>query len=155
MISIPICLFTVTITLFDAGFDFGALLINVLPPVVVFGCIGFFLRKAQSRFLRPANNTFVLTQQRAIHVFVDGSSVNMASVPLDANASVQLSSQENGSGTLLIKRKPGRSEPVATIPLIRPRRAAWSGVRFYGVAHPEYVRDVVKWAIAVNNQQAG
>jgi hypothetical protein len=153
-IFIAICLFSVIRTLIYAGIDSVALLISVLPAVVFFGSIGFFLRKAQSRFLRPANNTFVLTQQRAIHVFVEGATSNIASVPLDANTSVQLSSREDGSGTLLIKRNPGPSEPVATIPLIRPRRTAWTGIRFYGVAHAEYVRDVVKWAIAQNHQQA-
>jgi hypothetical protein len=136
-----------------AGADAIPAIINSFSPIVlIVGFGGFIAAVMKRKFARPEYNTFLLTRDRAIHVFQDGQTRNVASVPLDSHAKVELSARSGHFGTLLIKRKPAPGDTVATVPLLRPRRSAWSGVRFTAVTQPEYVRDVANWSIAQNQQ---
>jgi hypothetical protein len=125
--------------------------ISIGPIILFIGLMGLLFAKVRGKFATPEHNTFLLTQSRAVHVFLHGDTTNIASVLLDSRTSVTLSLTKSGSGTLMFKRKPGPKEPVATIPLLVPKRSSWSGLRFNSVPQAEYVRDVAQWAIAQNS----
>ena len=135
----------------DFGADPTAIALNMAPLFIFVAVIGLVLATVARKFTRPTHNTFLLTRQRAVHVFLHGQTTNVASVPLDSRTSVDVSRIKSGCGTLTFKRKPGSHEPVPTIPLLLPKRTAWSGLRFSGVPQAVYVRDVAKWAIAQNS----
>jgi hypothetical protein len=145
---------TLVLSIVEVGLDVVSIAIGLTPPLIVFTMIWLVFKALARKFARPESDAFLLTRGRAIHVFIEGQTTNVASVPLDGQTKVELSKQSGDKGTLLIKRKPAPGEPVATLPLLRTRRSAWSGVRFSCVPQAEYVRQVANWAIDQNRQRS-
>jgi hypothetical protein len=143
-------LVTFLLSFLDLGGVIGAFTSSVIPVGTLVVTIGITLAFMQRRFAKPEHNAFLLTRYRAIHVFWDGQTTQTASVPLDSRTKVVLSPERNGSGMVLIKRHPGPGETIVGLSFFRPRRIAWSGVRFMSTPQAEYVRDVANWAIAQN-----
>jgi hypothetical protein len=126
--------------------------INLVPIIVVFGLIALVFMTLRGKYSSAVHNTFLLTKDRAIHVFCHAQVSNVASLPLSHGTSVRLFRGKSGAGDLLIRRKQSRHEGDAATSMFFLGRSAWAGIRFSGVPQAEYVRDVVAWAIAQNQQ---
>jgi len=144
---LPILIYAVS-----SDHSIAALVINLVPIVFIFGLIALVFAKLRGKYASAAHNTFLLTENRAVHVFSHAQVSNVASVPLRKGTSVRLFKGRSTAGDLLIRRKAGRKDGDAATSTFMLGRSAWAGIRFSGVPHAEHVRDVAERAIAKNQQ---
>ena len=141
-------LLPITIFALSSDRSFTGMVINLAPMLFILGLMALVFGKLRGKYGTAAHNAFLLTADRAIHVFNHAQVTNVASVPLSPGTSVRLFKGKSGAGDLLIRCKPGRKEGNAATTMFFLRQSAWAGIRFSGVPHAEYIRDVATWAIA-------